>query len=1364
MATANRRDVRLAIGVETTNAEALQKLAQDIRRVGTESGTAAAQFDQLADQADRLTAQAQQAQSVRALAEEINRLGQEQQEVAAAAARATEALQQQQTTVAAARERQSELREEITRGRVAQRDAIAEVRQYREASDAATRKTREYEESISLLRAKVDQAREAVDRKRDALAQQGTAVSQAVNEERKLQAVAERAAAALEASQRAIRSREVALRESEAALTAAGAATTDLAQAEAQLAQEQQELIGQFERLQTAQNEARLALRLQQEEANRAAQEYAQLQGSLRATQEALSAYAAASVQATAAAGDDTQAVQRRVAAAQALVDSDRNLTQQQRDLANALDVSRAALISNAQALVRNAADAEASRAATARLVREAQSAGAALRTAFGTTGVRSLDAIEQEALAVERAVSLLERQFRAGAISAQDLARATAAAQVRLQQLRSEASQVQSLPGAFERVNDSINGLITRFGTLTAAIGTVSIAARPAVEALLALEQARRVLTTVSGSVDEANRQIEFLRSTAQRAGVSFDSLAGSYSKFAASALQTGLPLADIQSTFEAVAVASGNLGLSSDQAQRALEALGQIASKGVANMEELRQQLGDALPGVLPLLAKQLGLTNAELFKIVESGQLTAREAIPAVRDALRQLGTDGTNDVEGLRAEWNRFKSALSETATLLGEGPLGTAIGLAATGLSKVVGAASVGVVGISEFFQTIIRGSAGAVAALTGGQGLSGAFENLAQEYNAAELRIVSLAARFGLLDRKLVEQYIQVRQLSGATGQAGQSFAKLAVDQTNAQQAVESATRAVEKQAQAARTAVAAAETLSRAAVDQAAGQRGVLSAQLDYVAALDRQVASEERQADIYRRSRAELLEKIRAEGLQIDQFRTQIDAIDKKIVATESETQKTREAARAERAKIVELELAARQYEDNSREVAQLQEELEAAERAYDSMARRFARGKATTDDVRDATNELAQAKRRLKDATDDVSKAFDRQIRLAESEYKIAEARLEIEEQLLRTQIAKARQEGDEQQVRRLSAQLLELEQRQLRTKNDLTVRQIQLQLEQLRAEEDSLRRQGVFTAEKEEELRVRRNLLIAQTLQSRAAEEEAKQKGAEAAATLRATDAKRANTGAANENSDSMRRVADGNRDATGASRDFSRQTLETTGRIKTFAETLLEYSDAALKASAADRIRREEANAALGPANLGGAGLDPDAFKITGVRTPGSMGNNPTPGSLSVLGPSKLGLPDFNASAAFTPPDNSGNWEFDVEEFNRAGGVNAGFDNNAAQKFWRRKGGGGIGVGVSRSGRGAAASNDAELLRTQLAVAQQAAIAARQPQGGTTVTVNLNLGGKSARVPTTQEGADSLLALLEEAQRASGGGP
>ena len=113
---------------------------------------------------------------------------------------------------------------------------------------------------------------------------------------------------------------------------------------------------------------------------------------------------------------------------------------------------------------------------------------------------------------------------------------------------------------------------------------------------------------------------------------------------------------------TFDSVVAASGRLGLSSAQTERALTALAQMASKGVVSMEELRQQLGEALPVAMGIAATSLGITVSELDKLVSSGQLLSRDFLPAFGAALRESFEGGEARVVNMALGWERLKNSI------------------------------------------------------------------------------------------------------------------------------------------------------------------------------------------------------------------------------------------------------------------------------------------------------------------------------------------------------------------------------------------------------------------------------------------------------------------------------------------------------------------------------------------------------------------------------------------------------------------------------------------------------------------------------------------------------------------------------
>lgn len=259
----------------------------------------------------------------------------------------------------------------------------------------------------------------------------------------------------------------------------------------------------------------------------------------------------------------------------------------------------------------------------------------------------------------------------------------------------RNAASAANSQAEANTGLGGGVGGVVKGLGALYASVQATVGVFREWLTATVALDQLRRVLTTVTGSGAEAEKQIEFLRVTAQKTGQSFTQISGEYGKFVASAAASGIPLATVQKVFVGVSAAAGQLGLSSERTSLILGALGQMASKGTVGMEELRQQLGDSLPGALSLLAKGLGLTDAELIKLVESGGLLARDALPALGTALTQFAAKGGKDIDGLTANWYRFKNTVDETGTVLAAGATGKVLAILAKAIVAITN-------GIAEF--------------------------------------------------------------------------------------------------------------------------------------------------------------------------------------------------------------------------------------------------------------------------------------------------------------------------------------------------------------------------------------------------------------------------------------------------------------------------------------------------------------------------------------------------------------------------------------------------------------------------------------------------------------------------------------
>lgn len=1088
------------------------------------------------------------------------------------------------------------------------------------------------------------------------------------------------------------------------------------------------------ERLVAAEGAA--AMKRLEDAAKQADAEFRELTGSLRTAEAAATEFAAASERVASATKDDAAAIQQRLAAAERLVASERELTVAQREMIAQRNAGRVALVAEAEALLRVAAAARETQAATTATAVAARQAGEAITQAFGAVGIRSIDAIQAEIEQTSRALSRLETASRQGALGQDELARAAGAAEVKIARLRAEILQVQSTPSQFTQMADGINNLITRFAGLGAAIATVGIAVKPVLDATIALEQMRRVLTQVTGSAEIAEQQIAFLRRTATESGQSFSEIGQSYSKFAASALQSGLSLKQVDDVFRSVSLAAGNLGLSSDQAKRALEALSQIASKGTVSMEELRQQLGDALPGVLPLLSKELGLTQRELIKVVESGQLLASEAIPAIGRALSSLQpADGI--VNGLVASWNRFKNVVLEAGTAIVEGPLGQAAGVVVTAFAGALRDVAVVAVSASEAFKLLGLSVVTTLDALAGNISFKEAGKRISEFAETAGARISAFKETAYGADEALAK-------LGKTAGFTGDSFAKLTLEQQKAIDAATLAAQSAEKGVQAAKAEAEAITRLAGLLGDETAQREASVAASQKVLQATEAQLRADEAQVASLVKLREQTLLKAGSDQTALEGVKALIEETDKKIAKGTADVEKTRAQVDAARAFASAQQLAAEAARDNSGRLVELRAAVEEASGAYVTASRRYAEGKASLDAVKVAADALARAKGLLRDAINDLDKALKNQINTLKADLDIKRAGLELDLAQARNMQRLALEKGNENAARQAGIRIAEIEQALRRTGTSGTLQEAEATLKYVAAKEAELRASGQLTPEIEKELELLRKQALATTLKTQAqietnkADDEnlARLQGklpaldAVSTATDRATSSTASHTAAVRSNSAAQDDNAKSTNVAADATSRYNRLLLETRGNF-------------------------------AGGSGLSGIGPSQDGTNF-GVRSPGTAAGNDAQGNLpkidsfnDLFNATPNGGVTRTAGGQLQPPDNSGDWVLDTS---RKGEGAFGLG------VWVKKGQEG-GVGVSAAGFGGVPFGFGGNQFGFTPVNPPAETPAPAPAAATSYTVNVTIGGKSYGIgATSKDAADALIASLEEAYRAGGGQP
>lgn len=217
--------------------------------------------------------------------------------------------------------------------------------------------------------------------------------------------------------------------------------------------------------------------------------------------------------------------------------------------------------------------------------------------------------------------------------------------------------------------------GSVVRSGLAPVAAGAVAI---DMVSTSMKVDAARAALLSVSEDAADANQQFKWLREEADRLGFVFLENARNYTNFVAAGKSVGVGTGEIQKIFSATAKYGRVLGLSNDDLSGTFRALQQMMSKGTVQSEELKGQLGERLPGAVGLAARALGVMPEVLFKMLENGEVLAKDLLPKLA-----LELDAAADANGAFAaamnmtgaqlakflnQWNDFKDAFARAGLL------------------------------------------------------------------------------------------------------------------------------------------------------------------------------------------------------------------------------------------------------------------------------------------------------------------------------------------------------------------------------------------------------------------------------------------------------------------------------------------------------------------------------------------------------------------------------------------------------------------------------------------------------------------------------------------------------------------------
>lgn len=235
--------------------------------------------------------------------------------------------------------------------------------------------------------------------------------------------------------------------------------------------------------------------------------------------------------------------------------------------------------------------------------------------------------------------------------------------------QMGNHSRNIGNYQSVLGNVRGQLLGLVSTFASAGAIIGVGMAAFTQSLKSAAV----RTSLEFTFGSVDLADAKLEQLLDTANRLGVNYNALVSSYKSFAGAVVASNFDFRQGERIFNAVAGASSRLKLSSEDTEGALRALQQMISKGNVQAEELRGQLGERIPGAFSIAARAIGVTESELNKMLQKGEVLAADLLPKLATELEKtFGLESTKQIEGMNAEtekfFNMFSGAVAESSNI------------------------------------------------------------------------------------------------------------------------------------------------------------------------------------------------------------------------------------------------------------------------------------------------------------------------------------------------------------------------------------------------------------------------------------------------------------------------------------------------------------------------------------------------------------------------------------------------------------------------------------------------------------------------------------------------------------------------
>lgn len=240
----------------------------------------------------------------------------------------------------------------------------------------------------------------------------------------------------------------------------------------------------------------------------------------------------------------------------------------------------------------------------------------------------------------------------------------------------------MDGLPPVFSKVSGGFDTLVNRVTHASFAINEFRDAAytiyevfgglvekivdvNANIEKITATFRGMSTATTEIGRTTDALKDLNTVMSMAASSPFSLDKLAHSLVQL------KNANLDDPAKSLKTVADAVAHFGGGDEEIERVTLAMQQMAGKGVVSLEELRQQMGEALPGAMQAMANGMNISIAKLTKMITMGTVESKNAMSRMLDEFdRMYGGQSAQKMQTFTGQVSVLTTNLQKAALAAG----------------------------------------------------------------------------------------------------------------------------------------------------------------------------------------------------------------------------------------------------------------------------------------------------------------------------------------------------------------------------------------------------------------------------------------------------------------------------------------------------------------------------------------------------------------------------------------------------------------------------------------------------------------------------------------------------------------------